>query len=166
MRTERLNVRHQLTVRVPCQIKILHPFTQRLTVNASIKKDDHAKQILLLFVLMLGRKKGDYRRVLMKQFEILPLAPAVWQITLDFEKAIWSALKKVIPNVKLQRCAFHWTQVPYEGWRMAKSETCWDPCFKMQAWDFRRFIKSEPKTGSPKIQAWDVLIQKSKLDNL
>jgi len=93
----------------------LHPFTQRLTVNASIKKDDHAKQILLLFVLMLGRKKGDYRRVLMKQFEILPLAPAVWQITLDFEKAIWSALKKVIPNVKLQRCAFHWTQVPYEG---------------------------------------------------
>ena len=87
-----------------------HPFTQLLTVNAFVKKDDHAKQVPLLFVLMSGRKKGDYRKVLKKLLEILPSAPAVQQITLDFEKAIWSALRKVIPDSKLQGCVFHWTQ--------------------------------------------------------
>ena len=41
---------------------------------------------------------------------ILVSAPATEQITLDFETAVWAALKKVMPQAKLQGCMFHWTQ--------------------------------------------------------
>lgn len=87
-----------------------HPFTQLMTINAFVRKDDYAKQVPLLFVLMSRRKKADYRKVLKKLLEILPSAPAVKQITLDFEKATWAALREVYPNVKLHGCVFHWTQ--------------------------------------------------------
>ena len=86
------------------------PFSQLMTVNAFVKKDDHAKQIPLLFVLMSGRKKSDYRKVFEELLEILPSAPKVQQITLDFEKATWAALRKVLPRAKLHGCVFHWTQ--------------------------------------------------------
>ena len=87
-----------------------HPFTQLMTINAFVRKDDHVKQVPLLFVLMSRRKKAEYREVLKQLLEILPSAPAVKQITLDFEKATWAALREVYPHVKLQGCVFHWTQ--------------------------------------------------------
>ena len=87
-----------------------HPFTQLMTINAFVRKDDHAKQVPLLFVLMSRRKKADYCKVLKKVLEILPSIPAVKQIPLDFEKATWAALREVYPNVKLHGCVFHWTQ--------------------------------------------------------
>ncbi|KAL9955296.1 hypothetical protein ACROYT_G036599 [Oculina patagonica] len=83
---------------------------QLMTVNAFVRKDDHAKQVPLLFVLMSGRNKGDYREVLKKILEIVPSAPAVKQITLDFEQATWAALREVFPDAKLHGCVFHWTQ--------------------------------------------------------
>ena len=69
-----------------------HPFNQLMTVNAFIRTDDHAKQVLLLFVLMSGRKKSDYKKVLKRLLEILPSAPAVQQVTLDFERAVCGPL--------------------------------------------------------------------------
>lgn len=87
-----------------------HPFTQLMTINAFVRKDDHAKQVPLLFVLMSRRKKADYCKVLNKGLEILPSIPAVKQIPLDFKKATWAALREGYPNVKLHGCVFHWTQ--------------------------------------------------------
>ena len=86
------------------------PFTQLLTVNAFVKQDDHAKQVPLLFVVMSGKNKKDYRKVFKQLLEILPTAPAVKRITLDFEKVVWAVLRNLFPDVKLQGCAFHWTQ--------------------------------------------------------
>ncbi|KAK3698433.1 hypothetical protein QZH41_010007, partial [Actinostola sp. cb2023] len=40
----------------------------------------------------------------------LPTQPEVRHVTLDFERAMWSALKSVLPDVELQGCVFHWTQ--------------------------------------------------------
>ena len=87
-----------------------HPFTQLFTVNAFVKKDDHVKQVPLAFVLMSGRKKGDYKAVLQALLSILPNNSRVKKITLDFEKAMWSVTRQVLPNIKLMGCSFHFTQ--------------------------------------------------------
>ena len=42
---------------------VCHPFTQLLTINAYLRKHDYAKQVLLVFALMSGKKKKDYRVV-------------------------------------------------------------------------------------------------------
>ena len=86
------------------------PFSQLMTVNAFIRKDDHIKQVPLLFMLMSERKKSDYCKVFKELIEILPSVPKVQQITLDFEKATWAALRKVLPHTNLHGCVFHWTQ--------------------------------------------------------
>ena len=41
---------------------------------------------------------------------LLPITPAVKHITIDFEKALWSALRQIFPAVKIMGCVFHWTQ--------------------------------------------------------
>ena len=85
------------------------PFNQLLTVNAFVKADDYTKQVPLVFVLMSGKKKRDYRGVFRKLLEPLP-SPAVKQVTLDFECAVWKVLCQLLPDIKLLGCVFHWTQ--------------------------------------------------------
>ena len=86
------------------------PFSQLFTLNAFVRQDDHAKQVPLLFVLMSSRRKHDYKKVLKKILRILPASPCVEQVTVDFEKAVWGAFRKVLPEVQLLGCAFHWNQ--------------------------------------------------------
>ena len=42
--------------------------------------------------------------------DLHPVEPDVRQITVDFEKALWSVLRQVLPGVKIKGCVFHWTQ--------------------------------------------------------
>ena len=86
------------------------PFTQLFTINAFVKQENNAKQVPLVFVLMSGRRKKDYKKVLKLIREILPTPPQVQQVTVDFEKAVWSAFRKVMPEVHIMGCSFHWNQ--------------------------------------------------------
>ena len=48
--------------------------------------------------------------MLLSVIHLLDADPAVSQITVDFEIALWSVLRRLFPGVKLLGCAFHWTQ--------------------------------------------------------
>ena len=48
--------------------------------------------------------------MLLSIIHLLDADPAVSQITVDFEMALWSVLRRLFPGVKLLGCAFHWTQ--------------------------------------------------------
>lgn len=48
------------------------PFSQLLTINAFVRSDSCAKQIPLLFAIMSGRKKSDYKAVLKAVLQLLP----------------------------------------------------------------------------------------------
>ena len=128
------------------------PFTQRLSINAFVKSGDNAKQLPLVFVVMSGKKKKDYKKVILvyqinettnmlndvndrlelnmaisfqlkvlqEILGLLPQEPSVRKVTLDFEKAVWAALRIVLPEVELQGCAFHWTQAI---WRKVRVES-------------------------------------------
>ena len=67
-----------------------HPFTQLLTVNAFVKNDDHVKQVPLVFALMSGRKKGDYKAVLELVFSFLNFTQAQWITGDTFPPITWS----------------------------------------------------------------------------
>lgn len=86
------------------------PFTQLLTVNAFVRRKDHAKQVPLVFALMSGKKKKDYRAVIREIIKNIPGQPSIKKVTVDFERAIWSAFQKVLPEVRIMGCAFHWSQ--------------------------------------------------------
>lgn len=60
------------------------PFQQLLTINAFVRSDDHVKQVPLVFVIMSGKKKGDYKAVLRNLVSALAFQPAVNKVTLDF----------------------------------------------------------------------------------
>ncbi|CAH3036672.1 unnamed protein product [Pocillopora meandrina] len=65
----------QLTFKL-CQ----KPFIQLLTLNAFVKNDDHMKQVPLIFIIMSGRKRRDYKVLLDAVTSILPHPPGVTKV--------------------------------------------------------------------------------------
>ncbi|KAK3719185.1 hypothetical protein QZH41_020418 [Actinostola sp. cb2023] len=86
------------------------PFKQLFTINAFVRHEDYSKQVPLVYIIMSGRKKRHYVQVLQEVVNVLPEAPEVKKVVMDFEKALWKAFPLVFPNVSLMGCAFHWSQ--------------------------------------------------------
>ena len=86
------------------------PFTQLLTINAFVRSEEHPKQIPLVFVLMSGKKKKDYRAMVKEILRFLPNQPSEKKITIDFQRGMWLTFRKLLPKVHIMGCAFHRTQ--------------------------------------------------------
>ena len=89
---------------------VKEPFVQLFSIHAFVKSESTVKQLPLTFVLMSGKCKKDYRRVLIEVLKALPAVPAIRRAIVDFESGLWKAIQKVYPNVNLKGCSFHWTQ--------------------------------------------------------
>ena len=93
------------------------PFMQLFSVHVIIKSGDCMKQIPVAFVLMSRRRKKDYIKVFKKLLDLVD-SPQVEKIMLDFEAAMWSALRELmangtLPKVDLRGCLFHFTQAVF-----------------------------------------------------
>ena len=64
------------------------------------------KKLMELFTLNLRLFTAVIREIIKN----IPGQPSVKKVTVDFERAIWSAFQKVLPEVRIMGCAFHWTQ--------------------------------------------------------
>ena len=95
------------------------PFTQLFSIHAFVKGegDTHIKQVPLAFALMSRRRKNDYTQVLNAIIDSLRTV-SVKNAVLDFESAMWRAIKSVLPDIRIKGCCFHWRQAV---WRKADS---------------------------------------------
>ena len=86
------------------------PFKQLFTINGFLKNDaGEMKQVPLASCLMSRRRKGDYIAVFKKLLQIIRL-PVVQRIVTDFERAIFSAVRQVFPQIHHLGCNFHHQQ--------------------------------------------------------
>ena len=59
-------------------------------------------QVPLVFVLMSGKSKDDYVAVFQAVKELLPAATRLKEFMVDFEAAVWSALRECFPDITVK----------------------------------------------------------------
>ena len=88
---------------------VKEPFTQLFTIHSFVRSGECVKQVPLAFVLMSGKRKRDYRKVL-QAIKDKTRGRKLEKIVLDFESALWQAIPHVYPGVLIRGCSFHWAQ--------------------------------------------------------
>ena len=94
---------------------VREPFVQLFSVHAFVCKDQQLKQVPLAFAVMSRRRRKDYKRVLKALLTALPQQPRVRAVVSDFEAAIRSAVRTVLPEVAHRGCAFHFGQAVWRS---------------------------------------------------
>ena len=124
------------------------PFVQLFSVHAFVRQGDSLKQIPPVYFLMSGKTTTDYEAIFRTLLRILPLGNiGVRSITLDFEAAVWVALKKVLPSVSLKGCLFRWNQAIWRKIQQlgivtnSKKDSAYKFCRRVMALPF---LPSEP----------------------
>ena len=85
------------------------PFTQLFSIHSFIRHGESMKQVPLVYVLMSGKRKEDYASVFEAVKKLSSLA--VCEFVMDFEAAMWHAVKDVFGDIQIKGCVFHWVQV-------------------------------------------------------
>ena len=84
----------------------------------------------MVFALMSGKKKKDYKAVFKAVIEMLPVQPAVKGIVIDYEMAVWSALREVHRNASWRPSCWSVylrsvrTNNDVEGWHHGLNRRC------------------------------------------
>ena len=89
------------------------PFTQLMSIHAFIKQGDTQKQLPLAFVLMSCKTKIDYEAVLSAIKDLLE-ENELEEVMIDFEAAMWGAVREIFPEVGVKGCTFHWVQTVWK----------------------------------------------------
>ena len=85
---------------------VAKPFKQLYTIHAFIRQDDCVKQVPLIFILMSRMKEKDYIEVFNYILSKVT-ANELCVVVVDFENAVWPALREVLPSVTVRGCCFH-----------------------------------------------------------
>ena len=65
---------------------------------------------ITVFTFTFNILMSSFLQVLKAIKEMLPFDPVVQRCVVDFELAIWSAVRSVLEDVEVMGCVFHWTQ--------------------------------------------------------
>ena len=88
------------------------PFTQLFSIHGFIRSGDCIKQVPMVFVIMSGKSKKDYRKVFQAILDLLSDSK-VNRLVMDFEYAMGHTADKVFPEVSVRGCGFHWSQAVF-----------------------------------------------------
>lgn len=88
------------------------PHKQLVTVHGTIHTPGHKRSIPLFYILMDGKRQIDYEAVFMRmKAEVEKDGPMkVNSFMMDYELAIWNAVRKVFGPVRTRGCWFHYCQ--------------------------------------------------------
>ena len=92
---------------------VADPFYQLFSIHTTIRQEQQATQVPLIHVMMSRRTTEDYVAVFRKLLEFLPKPFNLRQIIVDFESAVWKAIRIVFPEVSIHGCGFHLSQCFY-----------------------------------------------------
>ena len=70
---------------------VKRPFTHLFSIYSFLKSGDNTKQAPFMFVLMSGKRRKDYKKVLeeVRSLRLLPDDPAIAHNVIDFEASLW-----------------------------------------------------------------------------
>ncbi|XP_033759180.1 uncharacterized protein LOC117341440 [Pecten maximus] len=128
---------------------VKHPFTQLFSIHGFIRSGSSMKQIPLAFCFMSGKRTEDYYEVLRSIDRQLPDEIRLELCVVDFEAAVWQAIRQRYPDCRIQGCAFHWSQAVFRKVQELGLQTAYNE--RGDVYDFIRQVMCLPFLPSEQI---------------